>query len=116
LISAQSRGQCVLARSEAPKAPCIVGRAIDVRSSTACSHQAQAVRLVLDEGQNIPRVARDLDLTESNLRVWVDRARADRTGGKTGLTTAKREELTPSRRGSSDGHFERTMERRTRQR
>jgi len=55
--------------------------------------KAQAVRLVLDEGQRIPRVARDLDLTESNLRVWVDRARADRTGGKTGLTTAEREEL-----------------------
>ena len=55
--------------------------------------KAQAVRLVLDEGQSIPSVARDLDLTESNLRVWVDRARADRTHGKTGLTTAEREEL-----------------------
>ena len=55
--------------------------------------KAQAVRLVLDEGKSIPSVARDLDLTESNLRVWVDRARADRTHGKTGLTTAEREEL-----------------------
>ena len=27
------------------------------------------------------------------LREWVERARADRTGGKTGLTTAEREEL-----------------------
>jgi transposase len=55
--------------------------------------KAQTVRLVLDEGQSIPRVARDLDLTESNLRVWVDRARADRTHGKTGLSTPEREEL-----------------------
>ena len=55
--------------------------------------KAQAVRLVLDEGQSIPSVARDLDLTESNLRVWVERARADRTHGKTGLTTAERAEL-----------------------
>ena len=55
--------------------------------------KAQAVRLVLDEGQSIPSVARDLDLTESNLRMWVERARADRTHGKTGLTTAEREEL-----------------------
>ena len=55
--------------------------------------KTQAVRLVLDEGKSIPSVARDLDLTESNLRVWVDRARADRTHGKTGLTTAEREEL-----------------------
>ena len=38
-------------------------------------------------------VARDLDLTETALREWVKRARADRTHGKTGLTTAEREEL-----------------------
>jgi transposase len=55
--------------------------------------KAQAVRLVLDKGKSIPSVARDLDLTESNLRVWVAHARADRTHGKTGLTTAEREEL-----------------------
>ena len=48
---------------------------------------------MLDEGQSIPSVARDLDLTESNLRVWVDGTRADRTHGKTGLTTAERDEL-----------------------
>ena len=38
-------------------------------------------------------VARDLDLTETALREWVNRARADRTKGRTGLTTAEREEL-----------------------
>ena len=37
--------------------------------------------------------ARDLGLTESSLRNWVEQARADRTKGKTGLTTAEREEL-----------------------
>ncbi len=52
-----------------------------------------AVRLVLDEGQTVGRVARDLDLTESSLRNWVDRARADRTKGRTGLTSEEREEL-----------------------
>jgi transposase-like protein len=45
-----------------------------------------------------PATARDLDLTESNLRTWVERARADRTHGKTGLTTAEREELTRLRK------------------
>ena len=35
----------------------------------------------------------ELDLTESALRQWVERARADRSGGRTGLTTAEREEL-----------------------
>ena len=38
-------------------------------------------------------VARDLDLTETALREWVHRARADRTNGQTGLTTGEREEL-----------------------
>ena len=60
--------------------------------------KAQAVRLVLDEGQSVGSVARDLDLTETALREWVKRARADRTKGKTGLTTAEREELTRLRR------------------
>jgi transposase len=55
--------------------------------------KAQAVRLVLDEGKSVRSVARDLDLTETALREWVKRARADRTHGKTGLTTAEREEL-----------------------
>jgi transposase len=55
--------------------------------------KAQAVRLVLDEDKSLAAVARDLDLTESALREWVNRARADRTHGRTALTTAEREEL-----------------------
>jgi len=55
--------------------------------------KTQAVRLVLDEGKSVGAVARELDLTESALRNWVERARADRTHGKTGLTTAERDEL-----------------------
>jgi transposase len=55
--------------------------------------KTQAVRLVLDDGKSIGSVARDLDLTESAPRNWVERARADRTHGKTGLTTTEREEL-----------------------
>jgi transposase len=55
--------------------------------------KASAVRLVLDEGKSIADVARDLDLTESAFRDWVERARAERTHGQTGLTTTEREEL-----------------------
>src|SRR5215204_7079328 len=55
--------------------------------------KAQAVRLVLDEGQTVGAAARDLDLTETALREWVKRARADRTKGRTGLTSAERQEL-----------------------
>ena len=60
--------------------------------------KASAVRLVLDEGKSINQVARDLDLTASALGDWVRQARADRTKGKTGLTTAEREELAALRK------------------
>ena len=55
--------------------------------------KAQTVRLVLEEGKSLGAVARDLDLTASALRLWVEQARADRTKGRTGLTTVEREEL-----------------------
>ena len=54
---------------------------------------AGAVRLVIDEGKTIGAVARELDLTPSSLANWVRHAQADRTKGRTGLTTAEREEL-----------------------
>jgi transposase len=58
----------------------------------------QAVRLVLDEGRSVTAVARELDLTVSALGLWVKQTQADRTHGRTGLTTAEREELTRLRR------------------
>ena len=63
------------------------------RRSFTDEYKAGAIRLVLDEGKTVAAVARDLGLTESSLRNWVEQARADRTKGKTGLTTAEREEL-----------------------
>ena len=60
--------------------------------------KAGAVRLVLDEGKTVGQVSRDLDLTETALREWVHRARADRTQGRTGLTTVEREELSRLRK------------------
>jgi transposase len=63
------------------------------RRSFSDEYKAGAVRLVLDEGKSVAAAARDLGVTESALRSWVERARADRTHGKTGLTTAEREEL-----------------------
>ena len=71
--------------------------------------KAQAVRLVLDEGKSIGAVARDLDLTETALREWVQRARANRTRGRTGLTTAEREELTQLRRENRQLRIEREI-------
>ena len=63
------------------------------RRSFSDEFKAGAVRLVLDEGKSINQVAKELDLTASALGDWVARARADRSRGKTGLTTAEREEL-----------------------
>ena len=71
--------------------------------------KAQAVRLVLDEGKSVGAVARDLDLTETALREWVKRARADRTKGRTGLTTAEREELARLRKENRQLRLEREI-------
>ena len=57
-----------------------------------------AVRLVLDEGKTVGAVARDLDLTPSALRQWVEHARAEHTQGKSGLMKEEREELTRLRK------------------
>jgi transposase len=71
--------------------------------------KAQAVRLVLDEGKRVGAVARDLDLTESAVREWVKRASADRTGGRTGLTTSEREELARLRKENRQLRLEREI-------
>ena len=71
--------------------------------------KAQAVRLVLDEGKSVGAVARDLDLTETALREWVKRARADRTKGRTGLTTVEREELARLRKENRELRTEREI-------
>jgi transposase len=58
----------------------------------------QAVRLVLDEGKSVSAVARELDLVPSALGNWVKQLQADRTKGRTGLTTVEREELSRLRK------------------
>ncbi len=73
--------------------------------------KAGAVRLVLDEGQTVGAAARDLDLTETALREWVRRAQADRTRGRTGLTTAERDELARLRKENRELRTERDIQR-----
>ena len=79
------------------------------RRSFTDEFKTGAVRLVLDEGRTVSRVSRELDLTESALRTWVERARADRTNGKTGLTTAEREELGRLRKECRELRMERDI-------
>ena len=64
---------------------------------------------MLDEGKLIAATARDSDFTPSALRTWVERARADRTRGRTGLTTAEREELARLRKENRELRVERDI-------
>lgn len=79
------------------------------RRSFSDEFKAGAVRLVLDEGKTVGQVAKDLDLTSSALGEWVARARADRTKGKTGLTTEERGELARLRKEVRELRMERDI-------
>jgi transposase len=80
------------------------------RRSFTDEFKAGAVRLVLEEGKALPQVARDLDLSESALRMWVERARADQGKGKPGaLTSEEREELRRLRKENRELRMEREI-------
>jgi len=79
------------------------------RRSFTDDYKAGAVRLVLDEGKTVAAAARDLGLTESSLRNWVEQARADRTKGRTGLTTEERAELAALRKDNRELRMERDI-------
>ena len=79
------------------------------RRSFSEEFKAGAVRLVLEEGKSISKTARDLDLTPSALGHWVAQARADRTKGKTGLTTEERAELAQLRKENRQLKLERDI-------
>jgi transposase len=79
------------------------------RRSFTDEFKASTVRLVLDEGKSVSQVARDLDLTASALQRWVDQARADRSQGKTGLTSEEREELARLRKENRELRMEREI-------
>ncbi|CAM3290066.1 transposase [Corallococcus sp. ZKHCc1 1396] len=80
------------------------------RREFTAEFKAGAVRLVLEEGKTIPQAARDLDLTESALRLWVEQTKTDRGGGKPGaLTTVEREELSRLRKENRELRMEREI-------
>jgi transposase len=69
--------------------------------------KSDAVRMVR-ECENLAKVARDLDLTESTLRNWVKQADIDGGHGPDGaLTTEEREELRRLRRENRTLEMER---------
>lgn len=84
-------------------------RAVRARRQFTPEFKAGAVRLVLDEGKTVAQVARDLGLTPSSLAGWVKHARADRSHGKTGLTTEERAELGKLRKENRELRMERDL-------
>ncbi len=79
------------------------------RRSFSDEFKSGAVRLVLDEGKTISQVARDLDLLRSSVELWVKRARADRDGGKSGLTSDERAELAQLRKENRELRMQREI-------
>ena len=69
------------------------------RRSFSDEFKAETVRLVRDSGKGVSAIARELDLTETALRRWVEQSEIDAGRGAPGaLTTAEREELVEARR------------------
>ena len=76
--------------------------------------KTQTVRLVRESGKCIAVVARELDLTESAIRVWVRQAGIDAGRGPAGsLTTEEREELGRLRREVRTLRMERDIPKKT---
>jgi transposase len=69
------------------------------RRQFSAEFKADAVRLVLEQGLSMTRVARDLDLAESALRRWVDKAREQGSEALTGTALSpEQQELQRLRR------------------
>jgi len=62
------------------------------RRSFSKEFKAEVVELVRQPGNTVGRVSRDLELTETAVRKWVQQADVD-SGRRDGLSTAEREEL-----------------------
>ena len=68
------------------------------------------VRLIRESGKTVAEIARDLDLSESAVRNWLNHAEIDAGGGGQGeLTTAERQELQRLRRENKQLQMEREI-------
>ena len=80
------------------------------RRKFSAEFKAETVRLVRSSDKNISTIARELDLTETALRRWVQQAEIDAGRGSTGaLTTSEREELVQLRRETKRLRMERDI-------
>ncbi len=69
------------------------------RRSFTKEYKAEVVALICKSGKSVGAVSRELGLTETAVRRWVEQAEIDSGGGPAGaLTTAEREELAQLRK------------------
>ncbi len=71
--------------------------------------RAGAVRIVIESGRPIARVARDLGVNEGTLGNWVARDRAGRGGVDSPLSESERAELARLRRDNAELAMERDV-------
>jgi transposase-like protein len=72
--------------------------------------KTETVRLVRDSGKSVGAIARELGLTETALRRWVQQSEVDSGRGPAGaLTTREREELAQLRRENKRLRLEREI-------
>jgi transposase len=71
--------------------------ALRARRSFTAEFKAQTVELIRTSEKSLSQICRDLDLTETAVRRWVEQAAIDR-GERAGLTSIEREELSRLRR------------------
>ena len=73
-------------------------------------YKAEVVKLVRESGKSIGQIARELDLTETAVRAWVERAEIDEKKDPGGpLTTDERAELVRLRRENKRLEMEREI-------
>jgi transposase len=68
-----------------------------------------AVRLVLETGKPIAKVARDLGVNEGTLGSWVGRERRQREDGEAALSESERAELARLRRENTELRMQRDV-------
>jgi len=80
------------------------------RRKFSAEFKAETVRLVRSSDKSITAIARELDLTETALRRWVQQAEVDAGRGPVGaLTSSEREELALLRRENKRLRMERDI-------
>ncbi len=67
------------------------------RRAFTAAYKTEVEGLCRDGDRSIPEIARDLDLTESSVRRWVEQTEID-AGRRPGLTSSEQEELARLRR------------------